>query len=86
MTYQKADLLGINGDGIAEYLRQDDRIFLVELGSGKELQTPSEFGPAHEISLDAFDWGLAEYLEASIDEKGEWRVMTSIAKEALSGD
>lgn len=85
-TYQGARLLGINGDGIAEYIRPDGSVFLVEFGDNKELRAPPEFGPAHEITLDSFGWELQDYLEASIEERGDWRVFTTLAREALQGN
>lgn len=86
MTHQGAELLGINGDGIAEYFRPSGTVSLVEFSEGKELRAPSEFGPAHELTLDSFGWSLQDYLEASIEERGEWRVYTTLARNALDGE
>ena len=86
VRHQGARLLGINGDGIAEYIRQSGTVFLVEFSDKKELRAPSEFGPAHDIMLGAFGWSLQDYLEASIKERGEWRVYTALARKALDGE
>lgn len=75
-TYRHAHLLGINGEGIAEYT-DGEIIFLAELdGEGDLHVPPPEYGLAHELSLDAFDWTIAEYLHHSETENGPWRALT----------
>lgn len=79
--YNDARLLGINGEGVAAYLR-DDEIIAATIDRDGELQFPTpEFGIAHELSLTAFDFDLPTYLELAREEHGEWRALSAFARQ-----
>lgn len=76
-----AILLGINGDGFAEYLR-DDVVILAKLDETGTLNFPApEFGLVHELSLGEFGFDLQTYLEVSTTETGEWRAVSEYASD-----
>lgn len=77
-TFRGGTLLGINADGLAEYF-DGENVFLAELQESGLRTPPPGYGRAHEISLDAFNWTLPEYLRESQKEKGGWRKLTSFA-------
>jgi hypothetical protein len=78
---QKNRLLGINGEGFAEYL-EDDTVVTAKLDADGSLTLPApEFGIAHDLSLSEFQLDLATYLEATADEIGEWRALSSFARQ-----
>lgn len=78
--FNEAKLLGINGEGFAEYLR-DDEVILARLDETGQMRFPApEFGLAHELSLSEFGFDLRSYLEAAAAETGEWRAVSEFAR------
>lgn len=84
MEIEGAQLLGINGDGFAEYVR-NNRIIAAKLDADGALKFPApEFGIAHELSLEQFEFDLPTYLVKTAEERGEWRALTDFAEFQLS--
>lgn len=79
-NYLDGIFLGINGDGIGEYLRSD-YVFLAEYTPRGLLVPPKEYGIAHEFYLE--DMPLEEYIIAIAEEVGPWRHLTEISKQSL---
>lgn len=80
-SIRNARLLGINGEGFAEYLKGDD-VVTAKIDEDGALQFPApEYGIAHELSFSEYQFDLASYLDASADEKGEWRALSSFARQ-----
>jgi hypothetical protein len=78
---RNARLLGINGEGFAEYLKDDD-VVIAKIDECGALQLPApEYGIAHELSFSEYEFDLASYLDASAEEKGEWRALSSFARQ-----
>lgn len=44
---------------------------------------PPEYGFAHDLPLEEYEWTLREYLELVPDERGEWKSMSDFANEIL---
>lgn len=84
-TFNGAYLLGINGEGLAEYY-DGKNVFLAEYKDGEIQSPPQGYGQAHEVSLDAFEWTLDEYIEKTAEEKGQWRDLTPYAFTHLDYD
>jgi hypothetical protein len=80
-THLSGVFLGINGDGLGEYLT-DEYIFLAEYTAEGLEVPPKEFGMAHEFYLD--DITLGEYIAETTREFGSWAYLTETAKEALA--
>ena len=78
---QHARLLGINGEGLAEYLKGDD-VITAKIDEDGSLKLPApEFGIAHELSLTEYQFDLSTYLQAAAEENGEWRALSSFARQ-----
>jgi hypothetical protein len=76
-----ARLLGINGEGLAEYLKGDE-VISAKIDESGSLQLPApEFGIAHELSLTEYEFDLSTYLRTAAEENGEWRVLSSFAQQ-----
>jgi hypothetical protein len=72
--------LGINGDGIGEYLTTD-YVFLAEY-TGDDIQVPPpEYGMAHEFYLD--EMSVGEYIAETTEESGPWIFLSESARESL---
>jgi len=76
-------LLGINNDGYAVYLKSDNSVVLALTVNSTVQMPPPGFGRVHEISLDAYNWDLEEYIRHSITADGDWRVFTARATQEL---
>lgn len=80
VTYLDGVYLGINGGGVAEYMREDF-VFLAEY-SDEGLQVPPEdFEAVREPRLEGRP--LHTYLRLRADELGPWAYLTEVSEQAL---
>lgn len=86
LFHQGARFLGINADGIAEYYTGDEVFFALMTDAGEINAPPANYGPAHELSLEAYDWSLREYLRRTFNERGEFRTLSEFARASMGGN
>lgn len=79
-TYLDGVYLGINGAGVAEYMREDF-VFLAEYNVEGIQVPPEDFGAVHEPSLDGRP--LHVYLRLRADELGPWTYLTELSTQSL---
>lgn len=83
-NYQGGTLLGITNDGVAAY-HNENTIFFAELKSGEMVMPPEDYLYGSDVSLEAFDWTVGEFLRNSAKDEGLWREATDYALSQLSG-